>query len=63
MSMSMSVSKSTCREHSDSLLESPMLAALGKEDGKGDGGGGSVTIREGRHGGGKEGRGMRGSQS
>ena len=56
----MSMSMSTCRAQYDSLQENPMLVALGKGDGKCvcvcvEGGG----IREGRHEGGKEGRGMR----
>ena len=59
--VSMSVSTcSTCRAQSDSTQENHMLVALGKGDGKGEWWG-SMTIREGRHGRGKEGRGMRGS--
>ena len=38
MSMSMSMSISNCRVQSDSMQENLMLVALGKEDGKGEGG-------------------------
>ena len=48
------MSMSTCKPQSVSMQENYMLVALGKGDGNG---GGSVTIREERHGGGKEGRG------
>ena len=57
--VSMSMSVSTSRAQSDSMQENTTLVAFGKEGGRG----GSVAIREGRHGRGKEGRGIRGSQS
>ena len=65
----MSMSMSTSEAWSDSMLEKPMFVALGKQDGNGWKGGegwvrggwlGGMTIREGRHSGGDEERGMRG---
>ena len=57
------MSTSTCTAQSDSI-QSMQENLLPVELGKGGGGGGGVwAIREGRHGGKKEGRGMRGSQS
>ena len=55
------MSMSTCRTQSDSMPENTMLVAVRRGDRKWGVGGGA--IREGRQGGGKEGRGMRGSQS
>ena len=53
----MSMSMSTFRVQSDSMLVNPMLVVLGKGDG------GGVTIGVERHGEGKDRRRVRGSQS
>ena len=53
---------STCTAQSDSMQENHIFVALG-EDGKKKRGERDMTIRGGRHGGGDEGRGMRGLKS